>query len=68
MPEGTTRTVSFMLTNPPASEDGFGFEFTVVLATEDGEAIGESIYIYIYIYIYNFVCLYTAIQFLELDF
>ena len=56
MPEGSTATVRFELTSAPASEDGFGFEFTVVLATEDEEAIGEFI-IYI-IYIYNFVCLY----------
>ena len=44
VPEGTTATVRFELTNPPAPEDGFEFEFTVFLSTQDGDALGELKY------------------------
>jgi hypothetical protein len=47
VPEGTTATVRFELTNPPAPEDGFEFEFTVFLSTQDGDALAGSDYVQI---------------------
>ena len=44
MPEDATMEVSFVLTNPPPPGVGFAFGFNVLLATEDGTAIGEPTY------------------------
>ena len=47
MEEGTTTTITFR-SSPPLPEDGFGFEFSIILATENGTAIGKLTYIYMY--------------------